>query len=83
MTGQRQSLGIAVHDGTTWRERAPVLAARLGALARRVLVAMHEARRAQAERELRRHIHLLRHAQTHPLRLERPDALAPAEPGHD
>ncbi len=66
MIDASQSCTLADDGSVRPRERAPVLPRRLLDVARRILLALHESRRRQAEAVLRQHDDLVRHAGAQP-----------------
>ena len=84
MAEHRQGLRAAVADGFPSTERASIgkeLSLRLTGFFRRMLLALHESRRRQGERELRRYADLVDYAHAHPLALDDRNADADPEAG--
>jgi len=73
MAKHHRAFGIAVADGFPPCERASIrkeLTVRVTGFVRRVLLALHESRRRQGERELRRCADIVDYARTHALALD-------------
>ncbi len=73
MAKHHQGVSVAVAGGFLPRERAPSRkerTLRLTGFVRRGLLALHESRRRQGERELRRYADLVDYAHAHPLAVD-------------
>ncbi len=84
MAEHSRRLRVAVADRSPSTEGASIgreLSLRLSGFFRRALRALHESRRRQGERELRRYAGLVDYAQAHPLALDEASADADPEAG--
>jgi hypothetical protein len=78
MTDLHQSLSITSFSGFRQAGGTMPLVPNLSRFARAFFRAIHTSRRLQAEAELRRHGHLIDHAERHPLTASKPGVISSA-----